>query len=212
LAVDTFLSAIIPLLNHEYPERESLLNYENPYQLAVAVSLSAQTTDAGVNRVSPELFRRWPDPESLSHADIQELEKIIHPLGFFHQKARNLVAAAERINIVFGGKLPMEMKELTSLAGIGRKSANVIRAHLWSLPGIIVDTHFGRVCRRLGLTVAENPVQLEREIANLIPEDIQNDFSMTVNFHGRKFCFARKPDCVHCPLNGLCPQKGVKLN
>ncbi len=203
------LGDIINRLDKEYPGRDSMLNYENPYQLTVAVSLSAQTTDAGVNRVSPDLFRRWPDHASLAAADLNELEEVIHSLGFYHQKARNLRAAALRIEEDFGGEIPKEMEELTSLPGIGRKSANVIRGHLWNLPGIIVDTHFGRVCRRLGLTAAENPEKVEKEIAAIIPEYLQHDFSMTVNFHGRRYCMSRKPNCSECPLNDICPKKGV---
>jgi len=204
-----FLSEIISLLNKEYPDRPSLLNYENPYQLTVAVALSAQTTDAGVNRVSPELFRRWPNPESLAEADLRELETVIHSLGFYRQKARNLIASAGLIEENFGGEIPREMKELTSLPGIGRKSANVIRAHVWNLPGIIVDTHFGRVCRRLGLTRSENADSVEKEISILISDELKNDFSMTVNYHGRRYCMSRKPDCGNCPLRDLCPKIGV---
>jgi len=204
-----FLTAIISLLNEEYPDRRSLLNYENPYQLTVAVALSAQTTDAGVNRVSPELFRRWPNPESLAEADLSELEAVIHSLGFYHQKARNLIASAGMIKEKFNGVIPREMEELTSLPGIGRKSANVIRAHIWNLPGIIVDTHFKRVCRRLGLTRSENPDSVEKEISILIPDELKNDFSMTVNYHGRRYCMSRKPDCTNCPLRDLCPKRGV---
>ncbi len=204
-----YLFSVHVRLEKTYPERNSLLVHDNPYQLAVAVSLSAQTTDAGVNRVTPELFQRWPNPESLASADIKELENLIHPLGFFHQKARNLIAAAERVVDIYGGEIPREMNQLTSLPGIGRKSANVIRAHVWNLPGIIVDTHFGRVCRRLGLTLAENPDKVERELSALVPDEMQNDFSMMVNYHGRRYCMAKKPNCRGCPLNDICPQVGV---
>ena len=200
---------IISILKKEYPERASLLRYENPFQLSVAVALSAQTTDAGVNRVSPELFQKWPDPESLANADIEELEKVIHSLGFYRQKARNLIAASRKIVDEFGGEVPRGMDELTSLPGIGRKSANVIRAHLWNLPGIIVDTHFGRVCRRLGLTEAENPRKVEKELGLLIPQDLQNDFSMIINYHGRRYCMSRKPNCTGCPVTRYCPKIGV---
>jgi len=207
-----FLSEIISILNKEYPDRRSLLTYESPYQLTVAVALSAQTTDAGVNRVSPELFRRWPGPGSLAKADLSELETVIHSLGFYHQKARNLIASAALIVDQYGGEIPREMNELTSLPGIGRKSANVIRGHIWDLPGIIVDTHFGRVCRRLGLTRSENPDKVEKELMLIIPEKQQNDFSMTVNYHGRRYCMSKKPNCIKCPLRDLCPKKGVPQN
>jgi len=204
-----FLSEIISILSDLYPERRSLLTYENPFQLTVAVALSAQTTDAGVNKVTPELFRRWPDPEALAGADPEDLESVIHSLGFYRQKARNLIASAALIQEKFGGEIPREMNHLTSLPGIGRKSANVIRAHIWELPGIIVDTHFGRVCRRLGLTCAVNPEKVEKEISEIIPEELQNTFSMTVNYHGRRYCMSRKPECGTCPLRDLCPKTGV---
>ena len=206
------LSEIIKRLNAEYPDRETLLTHTDPFQLMMAVSLSAQTTDAAVNKVTPELFRRWPDPAALAGADAVELEALIHSLGFFRQKTRNLIAAARRLVEEFGGKVPREMNHLISLPGIGRKSANVIRAHVWNLPGIIVDTHFGRVCRRLGLTDAKDPEKVEREIAALIPEDLQITFSMTANFHGRRYCMSRKPNCAHCPLNDICPKFGVGLD
>lgn len=208
--IDPLLSEILDRLNDEYPDREPLLIYINPYELTVAVSLSAQTTDAAVNKVTPELFRRWPDAASLAVADIKELEEVIHSLGFFRQKARNLIAAANRLTETFDGEIPMEMDDLTSLPGIGRKSANVIRAHVWNLPGIIVDTHFGRVCRRLGLTEAKDPAKVEKEISTIIPEEFQNTFSMTANFHGRRYCMSRKPNCSACPLESLCPKYGVE--
>lgn len=200
---------ILDLLADEYPNRTSMLSYANPYQLAVSVALSAQTTDAAVNKAVPELFRRWPDPVSLSAADVRELESVIHSLGYFRQKARNLIAAARKVVEVFGGEIPNGMEELTSLPGIGRKSANVIRTHVWGLPGIIVDTHFGRVCRRLGLTEATDPVKVEKAIEEVVPEERWNEFSMTANYHGRKYCTARKPQCSVCPLNEICPKCGV---
>lgn len=200
---------ILRRLNVEYPGRDSLLNYGNPYQLMVAVSLSAQTTDAGVNKITPELFCRWPTPATLAAADGSELEELIHSLGFFRQKTRNLIAAARRLTEEYNGKIPREMHELTSLPGIGRKSANVIRAHVWNLPGIIVDTHFGRVCRRLGFTYAKDPVKVEMELTALIPEGQQKDFSMTANLHGRRYCLSRKPKCMECPLGDSCPKIGV---
>ena len=175
----------------------------------MAVSLSAQTTDAGVNKVTPELFRRWPDPAALAGADAVELEVLIHSLGFFRQKASNLIASARRVVEDFDGEIPREMNHLISLPGIGRKSANVIRAHVWNLPGIIVDTHFGRVCRRLGLTEAKDPEKVEKEITALIPEELQITFSMTANFHGRRYCMSRKPNCAGCPLNDICPKHGL---
>ena len=203
---------IIHLLEAEYPNPAPLLNFENPFQLTVTVALSAQTTDAGVNQVSPELFRRWPTPEALAQAPPADLEKVIHSLGFFRQKAKNLIAASQRITEVFDGSIPQSMEDLLSLPGIGRKSANVIRTHIYGLPSIIVDTHFGRVCRRLGLTKATDPNRVEIDLSPMVPEERQNVFSMTANYHGRRYCHARKPRCLSCPLKELCPQEGVRAD
>ncbi len=205
-AGDRRVRIILDILADEYPDHTSMLTYLNPYQLTVSVALSAQTTDAAVNKVSPELFRRWPNPASLASADVNELEQVIHSLGYFRQKARNLIAASRRITEVYSGEIPKEMDELTSLPGIGRKSANVIRGHIWGFPGIIVDTHFGRVCRRLGLTEAADPAKVEKDIEAMIPRERWNEFSMTANYHGRKYCMARKPNCFECPLEGVCPK------
>ena len=206
---DSLLMELLSRLEKEYPDRRPLLNYASPFELMVAVSLSAQTTDAGVNRVTPVLFERWPDAASLAAAEQSELEEIIHSLGFFRQKAKNLIAASRILTEKFDSELPRGMDQLVSLPGIGRKSANVIRAHIWNLPGIIVDTHFGRVCRRLGLTEEKDPVRVEKELSAMIPEERQTEFSMTANLHGRRYCMSRKPDCPACPLEDLCPKYGV---
>jgi len=205
----SYLDELIRRLSSEYPNWYPPLDYRNPYELFVAVSLSAQTTDVAVNRITPELFKRYPNSRELASADVRELEEIIHPLGFFRQKARNLILGAKRIVEEYGGELPREMERLTSLSGIGRKSANVIRSHLWELPGIIVDTHFGRVCRRLGLTEEKDPVKIERTIGKVVPKKLHIDFSMRINFHGRKYCMSRKPDCDGCPLGDICPSYGL---
>jgi len=199
------LDELIKRLDNEYPDWRPPLNYRNPYELFVAVSLSAQTTDAAVNRVTPGLFRLYPGVRKLAGADIRELEEIIHPLGFFRQKARNLTRGAKRMMEEYGGEVPQEMESLISLSGIGRKSANVIRSHIWGLPGIIVDTHFGRVCRRLGLTEESDPIKIERAIGVIVPKERHIDFSMRINFHGRKYCMSRNPDCGTCPLGDICP-------
>lgn len=199
------LPQILDRLKAEYPDRKPLLQYEDAFQLLVSVSLSAQTTDAAVNKVTPKLFRRWSTPSALASADRDEVEELVHSLGFFRQKAKNLIAASRCLVEQFGGEVPKSMEDLISLPGIGRKSANVIRAHIWNLPGIIVDTHFGRVCRRLGLTMQEDPVKVELELVRMIPKERQQEFSMTANFHGRKYCMSRKPNCTDCPLNDICP-------
>ncbi|RLW69949.1 MAG: endonuclease III [spirochete symbiont of Stewartia floridana] len=202
---ETRLNQIMDRLKEKYPDRRTLLRYINPFELAMSVALSAQTTDAAVNNVTPVLFSRWPTPSALAGAVQEEVEEVIHSLGFFRQKARNLIAAARLLTEEFGGDVPQSMEDLTSLPGIGRKSANVIRGHIWNLPGIIVDTHFGRVCRRLGLTEQNDPYKVEMELSRLIPEDRQHEFSMTVNFHGRRYCMSRKPNCHACFLRSICP-------
>ena len=206
---DARLHSIMALLASAHPRINSLLHYQSPFQLCVAVALSAQTTDNAVNAATPELFKRWPTPARLAAADPAELESVIHSLGFFRQKARSLIAASRAIVEQFAGEVPESMEDLTSLPGIGRKSANVIRTHIYNHPGIIVDTHFGRVCRRLGLTARKDPVKLEFELAALVPENRQHQFSMTANLHGRRFCRSRRPLCTSCPLEELCPKHGV---
>ena len=203
------LKIVINLLHQEYRDIKSMLDFNSPFELLVAVSLSAQTTDVAVNRTTPGLFARWPDAESLAEAEPVELEAVIYSLGFFRQKARNLIGAARLIRQCFGGKVPRAMEDLTSLPGVGRKSANVIRAHIWNLPGIIVDTHFGRVSRRLGLTLEKSPDAVEVDLgARVVPKE-QIFFSMAVNKHGRVYCMARRPDCSHCPLSEVCPRVGL---
>ncbi|OQX29913.1 MAG: endonuclease III [Spirochaeta sp. LUC14_002_19_P3] len=205
--MDKRILQIMDILKKEFPNFQTLLNYKNDFELSACVALSAQTTDASVNKATPELFRRWPTPAALAAARQSEVEEVIHSLGFFRQKAKNLIAASRMLVEKYGGKVPWEMDELTALPGIGRKSANVIRGHLWNLPGIIVDTHFGRVCRRLELTAQTDPVKVEMELMRLIPEERQHEFSMTANFHGRKYCMSRKPNCADCPLAELCPSR-----
>ena len=202
---------IIKCLEKTYPVQRSLLLWETPWQLTAAVMLSARTTDAGVNKVTPLLFSRWPEPESMSRADLKEIEKIVHPLGFYRQKAKHLIDAAGKIISDFNGRVPESFNDLTSLPGIGRKSANVIRAHVWGLPAVIVDTHFSRVCRRLGLTESRNAEIIEDELKHIIPEKHQTHFSMAVNYHGRDICTSRNPDCSRCVVKDLCPS-AVSLN
>lgn len=199
------LQKILAILRREYPDRQPLLVYATPFQLLVAVILSAQTTDAGVNKVTPELFARYPDPPSLAAAPLAELERIIHPLGFFHTKAVNIKKTAALVAERFRGSVPREMDDLLTLPGVGRKTAGVLRAALYGLPAVIVDTHCSRVALRLGVTTTRDPARAEREIAARIPEADWSDFSMTVNRHGRRYCTARSPRCPECPLLGLCP-------
>ncbi|MDC7238732.1 MAG: endonuclease III [Spirochaetales bacterium] len=200
---------VTEILNMEYPDRKPLLNYSNPFELLIAVILSAQTTDAGVNKVTPELFRRYPGPAELALAEQNHVEEIIHSTGFYRMKAANIIKTAAALQERGDNSLPDNMKELTALPGVGRKTANVILYHIFNKPAIIVDTHFKRVTKRLGFTRYTEPEKIEKQLLKAIPEDIQSDFSMTINLHGRKYCFARKPDCEHCPLRDLCPSASL---
>lgn len=199
-------------LQQRYPETRTLLHFENGYQLLIAVILSAQTTDASVNSVIPELFRRYPDPRSLAGADLPEVEAIIKRTGFFRAKARNITSAARGLVERFDGEVPDTMEELLSLPGVGRKTAHVVRGTLFGKPSIIVDTHFSRVTRRLGLTVERDPAKIERALEPVIPVEIQHGFSMRVNFHGRDCCSSRKPACFRCPIEELCPFEGKRMS
>ena len=199
------IARVLELLRPLYPDPKPLLHYENGYQLLVAVALSAQTTDAQVNAVTPFLFERYPDPVALMEADVTEVERIIHSLGFFRTKAKNIVAAASHLIREFDGVVPSTIEELVTLPGIGRKSAGVLLTHLYDEPAIIVDTHFGRVVRRLGYTEEKDPGKIERDCAKQMARGLWAEASMVLNYHGRYLCKARKPECERCPLSEICP-------
>jgi len=188
-----------------YPLAQTLLDYETRFELLIAVILSAQTTDAGVNKITPRLFALYPDAVALSNAPQHSVETIIHSTGFYRAKAANIIATSKKLVERHEGQVPVEMSDLTALPGVGRKTANVIRGALWHKPAIIVDTHFRRVCQRLNLTENQDPDKIEKDLEKLIPEDIHTAFSMAIHRHGRKYCKARKPECISCPLNQLCP-------
>jgi endonuclease III len=188
-----------------YPDRAPLLTFSSPYELAIAVILSAQTTDAQVNRVTPGLFARFPTAATLADADQGEIESIVRSTGFYRNKAKNIIGAARVIRDEFGNQLPESMEDLTSIPGMGRKSANVIRGVVFGEPSIVVDTHLTRVSNRLGLVNSRNPAVIERELKGVVPPEIQTDFSMSINLHGRYRCLARTPDCRNCELRDLCP-------
>ena len=198
------------LLRAEYDEYATLLKYRNAWELLVAVSLSAQTTDEQVNRATGPLFSRWPEPSDLANAPLADIEEVIHSTGFYRNKARNIQAAGRVIHEDFGGVVPDTIEELVRVPGIGRKSAGVILHHIFNKPAIIVDTHFGRVCSRLGLLSCDpaekkpDPIRTEREIAELMEPGRWSSFSMVANLHGRRYCMSRKPDCDHCPLREIC--------
>lgn len=195
-------------LAQEYPGTTKdlcALDHDGPFQLLVATIMSAQTTDAGVNRVTPTLFARYPDPEALAAADPDELEGIIHSTGFFAQKARSLIGMASALLERYHSEVPPRLEDLVTLPGVGRKTGNVVRSVGFGLPGFPVDTHVGRVTRRLGLTGETDPVKAELELNALVPPGQRGDLSLRLILHGRRICLARSPQCVQCVLNDICP-------
>jgi endonuclease III len=192
-----------------YPDARCALHHETPLQLLVATILSAQCTDARVNLVTPALFARYPDAEAFAAADPAELEKYIQSTGFFRNKAKSIIACCKALAERHGGEVPSSIEELVPLAGVGRKTANVILGTAFGVPGITVDTHVGRLSRRLGLTVHDDPGKVERDLMTLIPEKEWTMFSHRLIFHGRQVCHARKPACDGCGLAELCPKVGV---
>ena len=201
--------AIAAHLARTYPELRVPLAHRNIFELLVAVILSAQCTDEAVNRVTPELFRRYPDPEALALASTGEIEQIIRTLGLFRAKAKSLKECARQLVEEFGGEVPATIEELTRLAGVGRKTANVILGHAFGKPGIIVDTHCKRLARRLELTREEDPEKIERDLNQLLPPREWTGFSHRLIIHGRAVCHARNPACARCVLNDLCPSNGA---
>lgn len=196
------------LLAAEYPDARCELDHRNPFELLAATILSAQCTDVRVNQVTPALFRRYPTPEALAVADRAELEAIIRSTGFYRNKARSLVGMADALVSRFDGEVPGSMKDLTSVPGVGRKTANVVRSVALGLPGLPVDTHVGRLARRLALTTETDPVKVEHELNPMVPAAERGWFSLRLILHGRRVCSARSPKCETCVLAPLCPSAG----
>jgi endonuclease-3 len=197
----------LPLL---YPEAACLLQYGgSPWKLLVATVLSAQTTDAAVNRVTPVLWKDFPDLEALSSADTALLEEILHPLGFFRAKARSVTKAAAYLIAEHSGEVPATMEELVRVPGVGRKTASVVLGEAFGQPAIIVDTHVKRLSGRLDLSRKPSPDDIERELVRQIPPDRRTGFSHQLGFHGRQVCHAKKPSCTACSFAGFCPRRGI---
>jgi endonuclease-3 len=193
-----------------YPNARCALDHQNPLQLLIATILSAQCTDVRVNLVTPALFERYPDAAAFANAAPEELEKMIQSTGFFRNKAKSIIACCKQIVETYGGQVPATMEELNPLPGVGRKTANVILGNAFGVPGITVDTHVGRLSRRMGLTEEENPEKVERDLMDLLPDKEWTMFSHRMIFHGRQVCFARKPNCEGCTLNKICPRIGLE--
>jgi len=196
-------------LAEKYPYAHAELDFRNPFELLVATVLSAQTTDVTVNQVTKVLFARWPDARALAEADPTELEAILKPTGFFRAKAKNVQALCTRLVDEFDGEVPGRMEELVTLPGVGRKTANVVLANAFGVPGISVDTHFARLAKRFGWTQSEDPVQIEQDVAELFERRDWTMLSHRVIFHGRRVCHARKPACGACPVATWCPSYGL---
>jgi endonuclease-3 len=201
---------ILAILKRTYPDAHCALHFTTPLELLIATILSAQCTDERVNQVTPALFARCPDATSLAAISQGELERIIHSTGFYRAKARSLRSCAASLVADHQGKVPRTMEALHKLAGVGRKTANVVLGNAFGLAeGVVVDTHVGRFSRRMGLTRHLDPVKVEGALVRLIPKEDWTLVSHLLIAHGRKRCNARKPDCVQCEVKNLCPQRGV---
>jgi endonuclease-3 len=200
---------MLKILSNHYPDAQCELFYGTTFQLIIAVILSAQTTDVGVNKCTPTLFKRFPDAKALAEADLDEIKGIIKPTGFFNAKATNIQRCAQALVERFGGEVPHTLEELTTLPGVGRKTANVVLGVAYGEPAWTVDTHVQRLSRRLGLSDEEDPVKIEFALQKLFPGEDWSKYSITIIWHGRRICFARKPDCPGCPINHLCPSSQI---
>jgi len=192
-----------------YPYARCELDFETPFQLLTAVILSAQSTDVGVNKVTPALFQRYPTAADLAAADPEELEVLIKPTGFFHNKAKSLLGMSRALVDKHGGQVPRRLDAMVQLPGVGRKTANVVLGDAYGIPGITVDTHFGRLVRRWGWTQLEDPVKVEHAIGELFPRKDWTILSHRTIYHGRRVCHAKRPACGACPIAALCPSNGI---
>ena len=203
---------LVQRLREAYPDAHCSLDFASPFQLVIATILSAQCTDKRVNMVTPELFRRWPDAAALAGAKQRDLEAVIRSTGFFRAKAKSLLGCARALVDRHGGEVPRTIEELVRLPGVGRKTANVVLGTAFGIAsGVVVDTHVGRISRRLGLTRAADAVRAERDLVRVVPRENWIEFSHWLIEHGRGVCSARRPVCDDCSLLDLCPRVSVKL-
>jgi endonuclease-3 len=200
---------IFETLDPLYTRRKTALTFDSPFQLLIATILSAQCTDQQVNRVTKGLFKKYPTPQDFVRAPISELEKEIRSTGFFRNKAKSIKGCSQRLLETFQGKVPATMAEMTSLPGVGRKTANVVLGATFGVPGVVVDTHVKRLTRRLGLTKHQHPEKIEKEIEKLLPPDRWRRFSDILIYHGRDICKARRPEHTRCPVFDLCPSNST---
>lgn len=204
------MRAVIRELGRLYPNAECTLRFRNPFELLVATILSAQCTDERVNRVTPALFERFPTPQKMAQAPVAEIEDLVQSTGFFRSKARALIEASQGIVRDFGGQVPRRLDDLIKLRGVGRKTANVVLGNAFGdpalAPGVVVDTHVGRLMRRLGFSAETEPVNLEKELTKIVPPEYRVQMSHWLIEHGRAVCTARRPQCEICGLARLCPK------
>lgn len=197
------------ILGETYPDAHCELDFKTPLQLLVATVLSAQTTDVAVNKVTPVLFAKYPNARAIAEADPAEMENIVHPLGFYRAKTRSVIGLGRALLEKFDGEVPRKLDQLVQLPGVGRKTANVVLGNAFGVPGITVDTHFGRLARRFGWTTSESPEVVEAEVGALFPRKDWSMLSHLLIWHGRRCCEAKKPQCWRCPLATVCPSYGI---
>lgn len=201
--------AFFEILKDLYPDAICSLNYETPLQLLIATQLSAQCTDARVNIVTKDLFEKYPDAHSFANADLSELEEYIKSTGFYHNKAKNIIACCKKILSDFNGEIPDNMEDMLSLAGVGRKTANLVLGDIFGKGGMVIDTHAKRILKRVGLTKQTDPVRVEKDTEKLLPREKHSDFCHRLVLHGRAYCTARNPKCHSCPASSICKKVGV---
>lgn len=199
---------ILTLLREHYGPTKCYLDHENPWQLLIATILSAQCTDERVNIVTKDLFQKYTSIKDFAEAGLIELEKDIHSTGFYHNKAKNIIACCQKLLSQYNGEVPWDLDALTSLAGVGRKTANVVRGNWYGIPSIVVDTHVKRISNLLGLTKNQDPVKIEFDLMKIIPEEKWIDINTQLIAHGRKICIARRPKCNECFLLAYCDAGG----
>lgn len=203
------IAGILKRLDEAYgTEYVCYLNHETPWQLLIAVILSAQCTDARVNIVTKDLFQKYPSLEAFANADLKELEQDIHSTGFYHNKAKNIISCARTLVEKYDGEVPRELEELTALAGVGRKTANVIRGNIYHEPSVVVDTHVKRISKKLGFTKEDDPVKIEYDLMKVLPKDHWILYNIQIITLGRSICTARNPKCTECFLSDLCKGSG----
>lgn len=201
--------AIYRILSKTYPNVRCELEFKSPLQLIVAVVLSAQCTDKRINQITPALFKKYKTAKDYARAPLAEIEEYIFSAGFYHAKARHLKGLGTKLVEEFNGQVPDTLEELITLPGVGRKTANVVLGHAFDTPGITVDTHFGRLSRRFEWTKSEDPVKVEFEVGELIPQKEWTNLSQRMIWHGRRICHSRKPACGACPVAKICPSVGI---